>query len=1842
MTTPLKIQIIVDDKGSVKIRQVGTEAEKAGRKGEKAFRRTGRSIDEMNQQSALAASRILKVVGSIAALTATIYGVKKLVEGFMDTAKAFEAMEIKLNALTQGRGVETLERINAWALNMPVNTRKAVDTFVMMQAMGLQPTIDKMQTLVDVSAIFGEEAMPRVARALGQIQTLGKLSAEELNQMAEVGINARKYLTEAFGQTVEELQKSGIAIEKVVKAIMDGMEAEFGGAAAAAMKTWSGMTTTLVSYWEEFKRQVMDSGPFDALKEYLGEVVDQLEEMKKSGELDEWATNMAKAIVGSMQTAVQAVMALYNVYQSISKVVLALYERYLQAMKIYYQYMALTSWGGVKKGYLKELTDVQQTLADLGMEFVKIDEATDEVNKVFEALTKRLEEFKTKGADPATDAVADIAKGLRDEVTPAAKQATQAVKEMTVELGYASGASAYMGDAFNDYAEYFPEKWEDANEKVKAVTKDTTKYVETLWDKALNRVELSLADTFYDEFKITLDDSLGLLEDFLNSMIRMVSEKAAAMTMYSLFGVNTGTGQPQGWGGLISAITGSGGGGGIGITDLLGAGNSAYSLVTGDSLIGQLASSVASYLGIGTGATVGSLGIGAGSSAIYGSMYAGITQAEISAMIGAELGAGGVASGTGGMSSAAMGGIYAAAMVAAIMIITAVIEHNMGPDYSRLATESKILKSKDPNRIFQGEMYKAFVTGGQWDEAHAQEAAERIAGLLADTMDMYNVLFENMSEASQDAVSSAIGDIEKLTFYINQEASEGAPIRGYLTRQTPDEITGHEWQRIENAMKNKWTDATTMLGGLSVTMRDAIITAIEEGGDLTGKALADIMGISYEELKNAFQSEYVDGLQAFIDQINEAYKAGEEMIGKHGTIPEAFQSVFGEYFVDYIEEGLENIKAGEMFGKMTQEIQDAFNSLDLDMFLNDINKFTEIFTDAGFKIQKAARIWESLESFVGRSTDEITAYEKAAAKAQIEVAAYVDMMAQFGTELSEEEIAAKTKAVMAALTGGIDDLQAAVEPLGVMGQLVAAYEGQFAAYKQALKDTGAAIEEITELEILHGEGLERLLDEYKGALGLFGEDYLQDLKLDEIAERYKQFGLTFQEMIDWFTDASLSDIQAVADELGVDWTVIADEIGFLVKAITDLGDAAGDATQSILDAQWELAGITNEMKLAGLEEKYGLTPGSLTSEYAQQIIADFIAMSTGQVEAFAEAKGVSVDELISDITFLANAFDDVGDSVEDVTQEITDYARQIRDVLGSGGPGGSGASASAAALWAQVVGMQGGRHTGDSLLLMSETLVKWYDAAVQEAEEEARLHEQVADRLASLISQIDDTIRNIKYSDLNVGLPHEVAAEAQQDWDTLLAAARTGGIAEVQELLSFAPTYLQQQQNDLKSSQDYQDVYATVMANLAEIKGRAEAGGYDAAILAELQSGQIHADLSAINAQFAEMENWILSALRDIDLGHILLEIDWGDYSGTAAEALQSLLALVEEYGWENTVTLDFIADMAAWAAQDIENAIWLMDQIADKSGGWDSLATITFIAAAAAEIASVTDAEKMLEYIYRNSGGWLSEATLTFLASLDPSLIGMNSAELMLKHLLGGNWDPDMYLQLKAALVDGEGTMLENIDAWLKSVGIDNMAISRTLELNLLYNMSASGEINANALADWAYAKIIDAVAIHQENLAQAQALLESVELLSGMLGGTSQAGVLGTWIAHMSAEAQAAGLTPQEAPGIAMDVWQSIMGYTRWAEGGIVTQPTLGVLGEAGYPEIVIPMKDGYSVPVKWVNGGSTQQGATERPLYITVEVAGKEFYADVQQISRVEADYVRVKANRRPGNKTERLYQ
>ncbi|MBN1253994.1 MAG: tape measure protein [Deltaproteobacteria bacterium] len=278
----------------------------------------------------------LKMVAVGALVAISTYGGVQLAKGFIQTAASVETLKIQLDTITKGKGLEWFEKLNEWALKMPVDTQGAIEVFKNLSAMGLKPTIEDMTVLVDTTSALGggADVMMGIARALGQMYTKGKASAEELMQLAERGVPAYEILKDKLNLTGEELEKiatSGIKVDVVIKALLEGMNDRFGGASKAMQETGKGLWTSLVSYFKEFQRLVMEGEVWDTIKEKLSAIIVKLDEMKKTGDLDKWAERVSNSIMKVYESATKLYPALEWVFKQLQK--MGLFETDVEKIK---------------------------------------------------------------------------------------------------------------------------------------------------------------------------------------------------------------------------------------------------------------------------------------------------------------------------------------------------------------------------------------------------------------------------------------------------------------------------------------------------------------------------------------------------------------------------------------------------------------------------------------------------------------------------------------------------------------------------------------------------------------------------------------------------------------------------------------------------------------------------------------------------------------------------------------------------------------------------------------------------------------------------------------------------------------------------------------------------------------------------------------------------------------------------------------------------------------------------------------------------------------------------------------------------------------------------------------------------------------------------------------------------------------------------------------------------------------------------------------------------------------------------------------------------------------------
>ena len=106
-----------------------------------------------------------------------------------------------------------------------------------------------MQGVLSASTMTGSaQTIESVSRALGQINTKGRLYNEEMRQLTEAGIPAYEILQEKLGLTQDQLKnlaKNAVPASVAINALVDGINERFGGVAKVSNLTMQGLFANL-------------------------------------------------------------------------------------------------------------------------------------------------------------------------------------------------------------------------------------------------------------------------------------------------------------------------------------------------------------------------------------------------------------------------------------------------------------------------------------------------------------------------------------------------------------------------------------------------------------------------------------------------------------------------------------------------------------------------------------------------------------------------------------------------------------------------------------------------------------------------------------------------------------------------------------------------------------------------------------------------------------------------------------------------------------------------------------------------------------------------------------------------------------------------------------------------------------------------------------------------------------------------------------------------------------------------------------------------------------------------------------------------------------------------------------------------------------------------------------------------------------------------------------------------------------------------------------------------------------------------------------------------------------
>lgn len=166
-----------------------------------------------------------------------------------------------------------------------------------------QNVLPIMSRLGDVS-LGNSEKMFALSRAMGQINSLGRLQGQDLNQLTQQGFNPLNYIMERTGETMEQVQgrmrKNKVSYKEVEQALVDATSK--GGTFYEGMekgsKTFNGLLSTLKDNFNILAGTVTQP-IFDAIKEALPKITIFTQGLaEKFNNLSPAAKNAILAIAG--------------------------------------------------------------------------------------------------------------------------------------------------------------------------------------------------------------------------------------------------------------------------------------------------------------------------------------------------------------------------------------------------------------------------------------------------------------------------------------------------------------------------------------------------------------------------------------------------------------------------------------------------------------------------------------------------------------------------------------------------------------------------------------------------------------------------------------------------------------------------------------------------------------------------------------------------------------------------------------------------------------------------------------------------------------------------------------------------------------------------------------------------------------------------------------------------------------------------------------------------------------------------------------------------------------------------------------------------------------------------------------------------------------------------------------------------------------------------------------------------------------------------------------------------------------------------------------------------------
>lgn len=243
----------LDSIDSKNVRRVGDELETVSKQSKKATSGIKGFADKCNKMTGALSAIAAVQLGSV--FTGMAGGILNMGIASVQAAAQMRQYEIAFQTMLKSAeaGTQMLRDLQQFAAETPLDVPGVVSAGQQLMAFGFkaEEIIPMLTNLGDAASGLGlgTEGVSRLAYALGQMQTSGKLNAQDMMQLTSAGISAWDMLAQAAGKTVAEMKdlcsKGAIDSKAAVQTIVAGMNEQFGGMMAKTSDEVAGLLANI-------------------------------------------------------------------------------------------------------------------------------------------------------------------------------------------------------------------------------------------------------------------------------------------------------------------------------------------------------------------------------------------------------------------------------------------------------------------------------------------------------------------------------------------------------------------------------------------------------------------------------------------------------------------------------------------------------------------------------------------------------------------------------------------------------------------------------------------------------------------------------------------------------------------------------------------------------------------------------------------------------------------------------------------------------------------------------------------------------------------------------------------------------------------------------------------------------------------------------------------------------------------------------------------------------------------------------------------------------------------------------------------------------------------------------------------------------------------------------------------------------------------------------------------------------------------------------------------------------------------------------------------------------------